>query len=169
MTVFIPRVLLALACALLPALAVATELHGRVVAVKDGDTITVLDAHKAQHTIRLAGIDAPEKGQAFGQRSKESLAELVAGKTVVIETNKKDRYGRAVGKVVLDGKDVSLVQLERGLAWFYRKYKSELSGQDQKSYIAAEEEARTGQKGLWRDPSPQAPWDWRHRGGKSPR
>lgn len=69
----------------------AEVITGRVVNVTDGDTVTVLDAAKVQHKVRLAGIDAPEKSQAFGQRSRESLEELVADKTVIVETYKKDR------------------------------------------------------------------------------
>ncbi len=88
-----------------------------VVHVADGDTITVLDAGKVQHKVRLAGIDAPEKAQPFGQRSRESLADLVAGRTVIVETHKKDRYGRYVGKVILNSRDVNLEQIRRGMAW----------------------------------------------------
>ncbi len=88
-----------------------------VVHVADGDTITVLDAGKVQHKVRLAGIDAPEKAQPFGQRSRESLEDLVAGRTVIVETHKKDRYGRYVGKVILNSRDVNLEQIRRGMAW----------------------------------------------------
>src|SRR5512145_2571370 len=75
------------------------ELEGKVVGVSDGDTVTVLDATRTQHKVRVAGIDAPEKGQDFGQRSKESLSGLVFGKTVRLEWSKEDRYGRKVAKV----------------------------------------------------------------------
>lgn len=88
-----------------------------VVHVADGDTITVLDAGKVQHKVRLAGVDAPEKAQPFGQRSRESLEDLVAGRTVIVETHKKDRYGRYVGKVILNSRDVNLEQIRRGMAW----------------------------------------------------
>jgi len=88
-----------------------------VVHVADGDTITVLDAGKVQHKVRLAGIDAPEKAKPFGQRSRESLEDLVAGRTVIVETHKKDRYGRYVGKVILNSRDVNLEQIRRGMAW----------------------------------------------------
>lgn len=100
----------------MPALAHAEVIVGRVVGVADGDTVTVLDANKQQHKIRLAGIDAPEKRQPFGQRSKESLSALVFARQVTVETDKKDRYGREVGKVRVDGVDANLERLKRGFA-----------------------------------------------------
>jgi len=149
--------LLALGCA-----AHAETVTGRVVGVADGDTITVLDADKIQHKIRLAGIDAPEKKQAFGKRSKESLSDMVFGKTVNVETEKRDRYGRQIGKVLVNGQDVNVVQVERGMAWFYRQYQREQSPNDRKLYEAAEDAAKAGKRGLWRDADPVAPWDFRH-------
>lgn len=95
--------------------------------VPDGDTITVLDADKVQHKIRLAGIDAQEKKQPFGQRSKESLSDLVFSKAVTVDTNKRDRYGREVGKVLVNGLDANLVQVQRGFAWHYKAYEREQS------------------------------------------
>ena len=145
----------------------AATITGRVVAVADGDTITVLDADKVQHKIRLAGIDAPEKKQAFGNRSKESLSDLTFGKAVNVETNKRDRYDREIGKVLVNGQDVNLVQVERGMAWFYRQYQLEQSPNDRTLYEAAEDAARAGKRGLWRDVDPTPPWDFRRatRGG----
>lgn len=139
----------------------AGEITGRVVQVADGDTITVLDSSKTQHKVRLAGIDAPERNQAFGQRSRESLADMVAGKAVIVETTKRDRYGRSVGKVLLDGEDINLAQIRRGMAWFYRHYQEEQSADDQFRYDAAETEARQVRRGLWSDRSPVPPWDFR--------
>ena len=144
--------LLALACA-----AHAETVTGRVVGVADGDTITVLDADEVQHKIRLANVDAPEKKQAFGNRSKESLSDLVFDKTV-----KRDRYGRQIGKVLVNGQDVNLVQVERGMAWFYRQYQREQSPNDRRLYEAAEDAAKAGRRGLWRDVDPVPPWDFRH-------
>ena len=158
----IVTVALALACTVN-----AATITGQVVGVADGDTITVLDADKIQHKIRLAGIDAPEKKQAFGNRSKESLSDLVFDKTVVIETDKRDRYGREVGKVLVNGQDVNLVQVERGMAWFYRQYQREQSPNDRKLYEAAEDAAKAGRRGLWRDSDPVPPWDFRHGKSKS--
>lgn len=132
-----------------------------MVRVADGDTITVLDASKVQHKIRLAGIDAPEKAQAYGQRSRESLDELVAGRTVIVETTKKDRYGRFVGKVLVNGRDINIEQIRRGMAWFYRHYEKELTDSDRQSYDRAEVEAKDYQRGLWADRSPTPPWEFR--------
>lgn len=155
------RAILLLSIALLGLPCQADLISGRVVSVSDGDTITVLDANKVQHKIRLAGIDAPERTQAFGQRSRESLAELVANQAVIVETNKQDRYGRYVGKVLIDGQDVNVEQIRRGLAWFYRQYEQELSDSDRQRYDRAEIEARESRRGLWVDKRPVAPWDLR--------
>jgi len=152
-----------LVCLLL-ALALAANaetITGRVVGVADGDTITVLDANKVRHKIRLAGIDAPEKKQPFGNRSKESLSELVFDKTVNVETSKRDRYGRQIGKVLVNGRDVNLVQVERGMAWFYRQYQRDQSPNDRKLYEAAEDAAKAGKRGLWRDADSVPPWEFR--------
>ena len=146
---------------------IAETITGQVGGVVDGDTITVLDAEKVQHKIRLAGIDAPEKKQAFGNRSKESLSDLVFDKTVNVETEKRDRYGRQIGKVLVNGQDVNLVQVERGMAWFYRQYQREQSPNDRKLYEAAEDAAKAGKRGLWRDAEPVPPWDFRHNKSKS--
>ncbi len=86
-------------------------LVGRVVSIADGDTLTVLDSGDTQHRIRLSGIDAPESGQAFGTRSREHLADLVFGKGVRVEYDKRDRYGRTLGKVLIDGRDANLEQI----------------------------------------------------------
>lgn len=139
----------------------ALTLEGRVVGVADGDTITVLDNTKIQYKIRLSGIDAPEKSQPFGNVSKKSLSDLVYGKPVTIDYTKQDRYGRLVGKVLQEGSDINYVQIQRGLAWFYHKYKNELSVADQSAYQQAEEAAHTQRLGLWTDPQPIAPWDYR--------
>lgn len=140
----------------------AGTLSGLVVGVTDGDTITVLDDQRTQHKIRLAGIDAPEKAQAFGQRSKEHLSSLVFGRQVLVETEKQDRYRRTVGKVVIDGRDANLAMVVAGLAWHYKKYQSEQSPSDRLLYSDAEREARDASRGLWQDAAPTAPWDWRH-------
>jgi endonuclease YncB( thermonuclease family) len=139
----------------------AAIIEGRVVGVADGDTITVLDAAKTQHKIRLAGIDAPEKSQPFGQRSKESLSDLVFSKTVTVETGKTDRYGREVGKVLADGIDANLAQLQRGFAWHYKAYEREQTATDRKLYADAESEAKATHRGLWKVAEPVAPWEYR--------
>ncbi len=142
-------------------LAQADTLTGRVVRVTDGDTIVVLDASKTQHKIRLQGIDAPERHQAYGTKSKEHLSDLVAGKTVVVDYSKLDRYQRILGKVLLGGEDVNLEQVEAGLAWHYKKYQGEQSPSDRVKYSDAELEARRRKIGLWHDPNPMPPWDYR--------
>ena len=149
----------------------AEVLTGHVVGVTDGDTITVLDAAKVQHKIRVAGIDAPEKKQAFGQVSKENLSRLVFDKEVDIEWTKLDRYKRIVGKVLVASPncasacsrsfDAGLSQVSAGLAWWYRKYAKEQPADDLPKYEKAELGAQSRHQGLWGDKSPLAPWDWR--------
>lgn len=147
--------------ALLFGSALADTITGRVVGVADGDTLTVLDSSKKQHKIRLDGIDAPEKAQPFGQRSKQSLSDLAYNRHVQVETHKSDRYGRVVGKVLLDGTDLNLVQINRGLSWHYKAYAHEQTREDRLRYATAEEIARRERRGLWRDAEPTPPWDWR--------
>lgn len=156
------QLLLALALSL-PAATSAAELRGKVVGVSDGDTVTVLDAKKHQHKIRLAVIDAPEQGQAFGQASKKSLSDMVYGKHVEVNWNKRDRYGRIIGKISTDQVDVCLEQVRRGMAWHYKQFQREQSAADQESYAAAEDWARANRVGLWRDASPVPPWAFRRR------
>lgn len=139
----------------------AGTIVGRVVGVADGDTLTVLDADRMQHVIRLEGIDAPEKRQAFGSRAKESLSQLSFGKRVEVLTRKKDRYGRAVGKVLVDGVDVNLEQIRRGYAWHYKAYQLEQAASDRNLYDAAEKEARDAIRGLWHEAAPVPPWEFR--------
>jgi len=142
----------------------AATIAGRVVGVADGDTVTVLDASNAQHKIRLSGIDAPEKKQPFGHRSKQSLSDLVIDKQVTGETDKKDKYRREVGKILLStGQDVNLEQVTRGFAWHYKAYEQEQSANDRKLYDFAEQGARAGRRGLWADAEPVPPWEFRHR------
>jgi endonuclease YncB( thermonuclease family) len=139
----------------------AATLQGKVVSVADGDTLTVLDDNRTQHKIRLQGIDAPEKAQAFGQKSKQSLNQLVHSKMVTVEFEKKDKYGRTVGKVLLNGTDVCLEQIKLGMAWHYKQYQSEQSKEDRDTYAQAELTARTQAVGLWKDKSPAPPWEFR--------
>ena len=138
-------------------------LQGKVVSVADGDTITVLDAEKNQHKIRLQGIDAPEKAQAFGAKSKQALYEMVHGKTVQVSFEKSDKYGRILGKVLLDGQDICHQQIKAGLAWHYKKYQNQQPLVDRDAYSASETAAKNEKLGLWSDPRPVAPWDFRKR------
>jgi endonuclease YncB( thermonuclease family) len=143
--------------------AAADTISGRVVSVADGDTITVLDSSNTQHKIRLSGIDAPERAQPFGRKSREQLAELVAGKSVEVETDKTDRFGRSVGKVVLSGRDINLAMVVSGLAWHYKAFAKEQGAADRISYMQAEGEAREARRGLWHDLEPVPPWDFRRK------
>jgi endonuclease YncB( thermonuclease family) len=147
-------------------------IQGRVVGVSDGDTITVLDANREQHKIRLSGIDAPEKAQPFGQRSKENLSRLVFDRNVTVEWRKKDRYGRTVGKVMVaesgcrdancpKALDACNAQIDAGMAWWYRQYAREQEPGDAHRYEQSELEARTRRIGLWTESQPTPPWDWR--------
>lgn len=147
---------------LLPTAAIGATLEGKVVHVADGDTITVLAGANQQYRIRLAGIDAPEKKQAYGSASKRHLAAMVAGRVVTVEWGKHDKYGRTVGKVLLEGQDICLAQINAGMAWHYKKYEREQPAADRKQYAAAEIDARNNRIGLWRDASPLPPWEYRH-------
>jgi endonuclease YncB( thermonuclease family) len=141
--------------------AAAAELVGRVVAVADGDTITVLTADRVRERIRLAGIDAPESRQAFGTAAKQRLSALVFGTEVQVEFEKRDRYGRIVGRVLREGRDASLALIESGHAWHYRRYAAEQSPADRAAYAQAEGTARADRRGLWAEAAPLAPWEWR--------
>lgn len=141
--------------------AYADILTGKVIGITDGDTITVLDDDRRPHKIRLTGIDAPEKAQAFGQRSRQKLADMVFSHTVIVEREKRDRYGRLVGKVIVNGVDANLEQIKSGMAWWYETYRKEQTKEDQRKYAEAELEARAARVGLWRDTAPVPPWKWR--------
>jgi endonuclease YncB( thermonuclease family) len=130
-------------------------LTGRVVKIADGDTLTVLDGSNVQHRIRLAGIDAPEKGQPFGTKARENLAGKVFKQEVRVEVIDVDRYHREVGRIFLGERFVNMEMVQDGFAWRYSQYDKpgELS--------AAETEARDHRRGLWTDPNPVPPWKWR--------
>ncbi|MDB5344313.1 MAG: nucH [Schlesneria sp.] len=144
-------------CAVLAVSHVATagELRGKVVSIADGDTITILDPDKVQHKIRLQGIDAPEKKQAFGTKSKELLTEKIAGHQVVIEWKEKDRYGRILGEVMLGRRHINLEMVQEGMAWHYVQYSKS------KELERAELQARQARRGLWADKDPIPPWEFR--------
>jgi len=112
----------------------AETITGWVVAVADGDTITLLNAGKVQYKIRHAGIDAPKKGQPFGNVSRQHMAELAFGKKAAADSYKIDRYRRLICTVYVDGKNVGQAQLDAGLAWWYRKYANEQPPQERLTY-----------------------------------
>jgi len=138
-------------------------IEGRVVIVADGDTITILDLDKRQHKIRFNGIDAPEKKQPFGNRSRQNLAAIFFDGNVRAECHKRDRYGREVCKILDGSRDVGLEQIRASLAWWYRAYATEQSAEDRNRYEFAEREARERKVGLWREPKPVPPREWRRR------
>lgn len=140
--------------ALAPA-ALAEAITGRVVRIKDGDTIVLLDEQTREIPIRLAQIDAPESTQAFGQRSKQSLSSLVYGKTVQVELNGNRSFDRPEGTLILDGRDINREQVRRGMAWASRKYAKD------PSLFTVEKQARAARAGLWIDPNPTPPWVYR--------
>jgi endonuclease YncB( thermonuclease family) len=155
------KIIMFLILALVPAASYADQLVGKVIKITDGDTVNVLTNDNHTHKIRLSGIDAPEKKQAFGNRSKQALAELIDGKTVSVEFNKLDRYKRVVGKITFNGLDVNLRQIKLGLAWHYKKYEKEQDVEDRSMYANAEYQAQRGKVGLWYDSNPTAPWEYR--------
>ena len=145
----------------------AADFSGTVSRIKDGDTLVVVDADDAEHHVRMIGIDAPEMKQTFGKESALALSDLVLYQLVTVAAGKPDRYGRIMGKVLLDGVDINLLQVSSGMAWFYAQYQRYQTPADRKIYAAAEQEARAANRGLWVDPYPVAPWVIRkHLSGK---
>jgi len=135
----------------------ATTIHGRVVSVADGDTITLLGKSNQQHLIRLAEIDAPEKKQAFGEQSRRTLSSLIAGKHVEARCPSTDRYNRKICTIFHEGIDINEKMVLAGMAWVYRAYSRS------QYYLQAEDLARKQKVGLWVDLNPTPPWEWRHR------
>ncbi len=125
--------------------------------------MVVLDSNNVQHKIRLKGIDAPERGQPYGKASAKSLSGMVAGKHVVVDYDKRDKYRRIIGKVLLQGRDIDLQQVERGYAWHYKYYQREQSQEDRQLYAEAQDDAKESRLGLWAESNPVPPWEWRKR------
>lgn len=147
---------LLLVCLLLPIVAYA-EFVGKVVGVIDGDSIRVMHEGKAEQ-IRLIGVDCPENRQPFGTRAKEYTSELAFGKEVTVYGKSRDRYGRTLAEVLLpDGRSLNQALLSAGLAWWFRKYSKDLRLGE------LERQARNAKLGLWAEPNPMPPWDWRTR------
>jgi micrococcal nuclease len=136
----------------------AEEFTGKVVGVSDGDTIKVLRAGK-QVRVRLSGIDCPEKRQAFGKRAKRFTSDLVFAKTVTVKVMDIDRYKRIVGEVILeDGTNLNHALVRAGLAWWYQRY-----APGDRELERLEKSARENKRGLWADPDPLPPWEFRKR------
>ncbi|MEZ0231878.1 MAG: thermonuclease family protein [Methylophilaceae bacterium] len=143
--------------------AIGGELNGKVVAISDGDTITLLDSTNTQWKIRLSGIDAPEKSQGFGTMSKKHLSACAYDKNVRVLWEKRDRYQRVIGKVIAGDVDCNLQQIKNGMAWHYKKYAKDQALADRDVYAAAEAIAKSHREGLWIDSDPMPPWEYRHR------
>lgn len=148
------RALLMLILLCMPAY--AETLSGQIIGVSDGDTATLLTSGHKPIKIRLAQIDAPEREQAYGEQSKQSLSNLIYRKNVKVDVEDKDQYGRIVGKVMLGDLNVNLEQIKCGMAWFYIEF-----GRDA-LYREAEGHARSAKIGLWADAAPIPPWKWRY-------
>jgi micrococcal nuclease len=142
-------------------LAQAAEFSGRVVGIADGDTLRLLSEDRVEIKVRLAGIDAPEKAQAFGQKAKQALSNLVFDKTVTIKTTEQDRYGRTVALVKMGSMDVNAEMVRQGHAWAYRAYLQRLPAESAREILDAEKSARSQGLGLWTDSAPVPPWEWR--------
>jgi endonuclease YncB( thermonuclease family) len=137
---------------------VAAVLLCMVIGIADGDTLTArcdVPEGKTNVTVRLAEVDAPEKDQAFGSRSKQHLSDVCFQKTAVVRSRAKDRYGRRVAFVECDGVDASAQQVHAGMAWVFDRYVTNLS------LYAVQDEARAERRGLWVAHEPVAPWEWR--------
>lgn len=141
-------------CLARPALPTA-PLSGPVVGISDGDTLTVL-VDQRPVKVRLWGIDTPEKAQAFGAKAKLALSEMAFGKQAVVEVRDIDRYGRSVGWVTVAGKPVNLALVQQGMAWWYQRFAPRAD-----DLREAEAKARAAKLGLWADPAPQPPWEFR--------
>ncbi len=138
----------------------AETLTGKVIHIADGDTVTII-ANNSQQRIRLLGIDAPEKTQAYGKQSRVALNRAINGKYVTVEWNKRDDYGRIIGKVVYNGVDINLQQIQKGMAWHYKYYEREQEPEDRSRYAQAEYQAQRDKLGLWQDAKPTPPWQYR--------
>jgi len=134
----------------------AFGITGRVVRVADGDTVSVLDGSNMQHKIRLQGIDAPERNQRYGKKSRDALSGMVSGRNVGVVVLGKDSYGRSNGILYLGERNINLAMVAAGHAWWYRYY-----APDDHPLKAAESKARATKLGLWAEPDPVPPWDWR--------
>jgi endonuclease YncB( thermonuclease family) len=159
MPFWIKKIILALAI-LAPLSVFPSEFSGTVVGITDGDTLEVLTTQKQIVKIRLVEIDAPEKKQAFGQQSKQSLSDICFKKTVIVDDKGLEKYHRTLGRLRCDGIDANAEQVKRGMAWAYRKYLTDPTIAD------FELAAKTDKLGLWLDDDPVPPSDFRH-GGKA--
>jgi len=162
----LPAILLTLLTLLTLALtstAQASELRGQVVSISDGDTLTIVAANPQQqqqhYRIRLSEIDAPETHQPFGRQSKQSLVDLCYGRGAIIQTSRRDRHGRIIGRVRCAGVDVNAEQVRRGMAWVFNSRNTDRN--TDRNLQTLQSEARKSQRGLWLDRQPMPPWEYR--------
>ncbi len=134
-------------------------VNGRAIHIVDGDTFDVLDGQHETFRIRVSCMDTPEKGQPFYRRAKDALADLIHGRQVTVEAYKHDRYGRLIGE--LADLDLCRTMIASGMAWHNRPYARELAPGRADTLVEAEQGARARRDGLWSDPTPQAPWEFR--------
>jgi endonuclease YncB( thermonuclease family) len=132
-----------------------STLRGKAVRILDGDTFELLVNGNATYKVRLTDIDAPEKGQDFGQVSKQALSDLLKGNDLQVTYDKLDRNNRILGHVYQGNNYVNLEMVKQGMAWHYKKYSSD------ERFARAEYEARQKKRGLWILNAPIAPWEFR--------
>jgi micrococcal nuclease len=152
-TIMMKRYFVFLVFAFIP-LHAYSQLEGKAIGISDGDTFTLL-VDKETIKIRLHGIDCPEKSQDFGSAAKTFLSDLIFGKMVSVKTMNKDRYGRTIAIVTIDGRNVNEELLKAGLAWHFKRYDKNAV------WAQLEEKAREEKKGLWVMPNPIPPWECR--------
>ena len=136
------------------------HLRGRIVHVYDGDTVCLSTLFR-KHKLRLAGMDAPESAQPYGEESRRKLEELVLNRTVNVLVLDIDIYGRYVSQIHCSGTDISLEMIRSGMAWPYSRFFNRLNAETRRFYESAAYEARQRRKGLWADKRAVAPWIWR--------
>jgi len=159
------KLLIFVALALASVAVHSEEMRGHVVAIADGDTLTLLVGGREQVKIRLAEIDTPEKRQPYGNKARQALAALAFKKETTVMWSERDRYGRVVGRVFVDGLDVNAEMVRQGHAWVYRQYASD------ESLFALENEAKAAKRGLWAlsEADKMPPWEWRRARRSAPK
>jgi endonuclease YncB( thermonuclease family) len=176
-----PVLLLSATLAVPSAAAIAAVHEVRIVEVSEGDALVIEDESGSRYPVRLAGIDAPEPGQPFGDAALSRLRDWSLGRAARLEWQKVDRHGRAIGKLWISSPDMPCREepgcpknldlghalIRAGLAWHFKRYQAEQPEQDRARYAFDEDEARRRKVGLWSDPAAVAPWDWRE-GKRSP-
>jgi endonuclease YncB( thermonuclease family) len=146
-----------------PLISHAEKVFGRVIEVTSGDKLTLLDTSLITYKVRLVGIDAPESSQPYSKESRAKLFSLIHGKQVVVITNKRSHSNVLIGKVLLNKKDINLLQIKHGMAWTSYNYVKEISYDDQGTYADSQLKAKNEKIGLWRDSCPIEPWVYRQK------